>query len=80
MIIYITILGCDFPNNERVKKEFLTKHPTYIVLEIGPGEGDSDNVYFHIKYKKNKKGETFKIVWLYQRQSNGKWKVTNIIK
>jgi len=55
--------------------DFLKDNPTAIIVNVGPGEGDNDTVYYHIKYRKSSKETIFESVWMYQRDENGTWKV-----
>jgi hypothetical protein len=68
--------SCGGPSNDEVKREFLKEHPNAIVLSIGPGEGDSGNVYMHIKYRLPGNNEEMEDEWLYQDLGGKKWENT----
>jgi len=48
LLIYLLLVSCSSPNEERVRNEFLAENPDYTVTSIYVGEGDSSNVYYHI--------------------------------
>jgi len=59
-----------------VRSEFLARHPGYIVEFIGAGEGDSDNVYYHVRYRKPGATVLFEQQWLYQDHGEKEWTCT----
>ena len=72
------LTACGMPSNEDVGSEFKNANPSYTVISVDTGEGDSDNVYFHIKYKKPNDVNKYEEVWLYQDSDLG-WRNTNRI-
>jgi len=66
LLIYLLLVSCSSPNEERVRNEFLAENPDYTVTSIYVGEGDSSNVYYHIRYKKPTDKKLYEDVWLYQ--------------
>jgi hypothetical protein len=72
LISYILLLAvsCGMPSENDVKTSFLKEHPEYTVLDIHVDEGDFDEVYFHIKYRKPKEDKIYGDMWLYLRNKN----------
>jgi hypothetical protein len=71
------LAGCGGPNEQSVSADFLKKNPTATVISALPGEGDAENVYFHIKFKTPSDSGVKTEVWLYQKDLNSKaWQVT----
>jgi hypothetical protein len=70
-------LSCGTPKDERVRSEFVARYPGYSVNSIGVGEGDGDNAYFHIRYRKPGDNRTFEQVWLYQDLGGKEWVCSN---
>ena len=71
----ILVSGCGVPTERMVVIDFLRDHPSATVVSAGAGEGDSDNVYFHIHYRLSENSHMRTEVWLYQRElETGKWR------
>jgi len=62
-----------FPSDEMVSAAFSAEHPTYTVLSVGVGEGDSSAAYFHIRYRKPGDQAVHEDVWQYLAE----WKLTH---
>ncbi len=75
-IFLLLASSCGGPSEHEVKNEFLKEHPDAVILDIGPGEGDSGNVYMHIKYRLPGKNKEMEDVWLYQDLGGEKWENT----
>lgn len=72
----ILLTGCGRPSEKTVAADFLRDHPKATVLSAKPGEGDSDNVYFHIRYRLPDSAADRSEAWLYQRDlRTDKWQV-----
>lgn len=65
--------GCNVPDKDRVRGDFLKEHPTYEIISIGVGEGDSSAVYFHIQYKKPGDAKIYEDVWQYLQKKDQGW-------
>ena len=46
----IAVAACTELPYSQIKEEFVREHPGAEVLSVGPGEGDSEHVYVHIRY------------------------------
>ena len=80
LIIIILALGLFYiwltnPNDENVRKEFLAKNPTFEVIDLGVGEGNSDFATYHIRYKKPNDETIYEYVTTYQRCSYNEWQI-----
>jgi hypothetical protein len=77
--VFVPILflaACGGPSNNDVRRTFLAEAPQAQIEDLGPGEGDGDNVYYYIKYRIPPDTILKEQVWLYQRGTDGKWSVT----
>jgi hypothetical protein len=79
LLLFIFYISCSQLPYEQIKNDFLKNNPNYKVISVLPGEGDSDNVYIHIKYQKAGSNLTQEEIWLYQRDT-GKWLPTKTIQ
>ena len=77
IVLAIFCFSCGFPSEEQVKKDFKSVNPTFEPISAIVGEGHSDAGYYHIRYKKPNDDKTYEQIWLYLRQEDGKFKVTN---
>jgi hypothetical protein len=71
------LLACGIPADGRVRSEFMARHPGYSLVFVGVGEGDGDNAYFTIRYKKPGDTRTFEQEWLYQNIGGKEWTCTH---
>jgi hypothetical protein len=69
--------GCGGPTRSDVKSDFQKENPTYTILSALVGEGDSDTVYYHIKYKKPGNDLAYEVVWQYMNKGGKKWELTH---
>lgn len=56
-VVLAILAGCGAPNKEKVNQDFeqlfaieVGTKVRPIIISVGPGEGDADNVYQHIKF------------------------------
>ena len=80
VIIIILALGLcyvwlDRPKDENVRKEFLAKNPTFEVVALEVGEGNSDFATYHIRYKKPNDGTLHEYITTYQRCNFNEWRI-----
>jgi hypothetical protein len=68
--------GCSGLSQKEAEAEFKKANPEVVLLEQFVGEGDSDNAYYHFRYRRKEADTQLEEVWLYQRQKDGTWKVT----
>ncbi|MFW5426750.1 MAG: hypothetical protein ACKE8R_05820 [Methylophagaceae bacterium] len=69
------------PTDDDVKKDFLAKYPTAEITSINRGEGDSDSVYVHIKYKHESAGiAAAEDILLYSDKGGPSWELIHIRK
>ena len=47
----LAVGACSEPPYDRIAEEFRRSHPGVDVLSVGPGEGDSEHVYVHVRYR-----------------------------
>ena len=57
-LLLILLVGCSTPNKQQVSHDFnelfskeVGKGVQPLIISISPGEGDSDNVYEHVKFE-----------------------------
>ena len=79
-LIVIVALGFFYiwlnrPNDEDVKREFLTKNPTFEVIHLEVGEGNSDFATYHINYKKPNDETLYEYITTYQKCDDNEWRV-----
>ena len=78
MLFFIfIILNCNNLSKEKVRNDFLMENPNSEIINIGPGEGDFDSVYYHIEYKRSKNSKIENVIWLYQKDNKGLWRLKN---
>jgi hypothetical protein len=76
-IFLLVAISCGGPpSNHEIKQEFLKEHQNAVILSVGTGEGDSENVYMHIKYRLPGNDTEMEDVWLYQDLGSEKWENT----
>ena len=73
ILVLLFFYGCNKPSEDTVKKDFYEIYSNSNIISIGVGEGDSDNVYYHIKFKYYDNNRIYEEVFLYQNIS-GKWR------
>jgi hypothetical protein len=73
-VLTLFVAGCGHPTNEEVAADFLREHPTYRVIEVGPGEGDGSTVYMHIRFRRPGQVVDCEVEWGYQ-QAEPKWRI-----
>ena len=76
-VLVIFCLSCGFPSEKQVMSDFKSTNPTFEPISAVVGEGHSDAGYYHIRYKKPNDDKTYEQIWLYLRQNDGNFKVTN---
>ena len=79
-LIILSALGLFYiwyvsPNGENVRKEFLEKNPTFEVVDLYVGEGNSDFATFHMSYKKPNDDTVYVQITTYQRCDDNKWRI-----
>jgi len=71
----MVLFGCGEPSNDKISKDFNEIYLDTNIISIQKGEGDSDNIYYHIKYK-NKNNTLKEKVFLYQ-YIDDEWIINN---
>jgi hypothetical protein len=61
------------PTSADIERSFVAENPGRKVSRVYLGEGDSDNVYYHIEYSDENAKSADSAVWLYQ-YIDGKWR------
>ncbi len=78
LVLAITLINaCTTVSKKEAISEFLKRNPNYSVLFASPGEGNSDAVYYHFEFKKPSDEKVYKEIWLFIKQTDGNWMVTN---
>ena len=77
VVFALVLLGCGSPDAERVKNDFRAENPSFTPISAGVGEGHSDAAYFHIRYLKPGDDQVYEQVWLYLREADEKFKLTD---
>jgi hypothetical protein len=65
--------GCSGPDESSVRREFERTRPNAEVVSLGPGEGDSDHVYYHIRYRLPSDSAVQEEEWGYRKARDGRW-------
>lgn len=71
LIFLAGLCACDAPNTDVVVNEFKKQFPKYTFVDASVGEGDSDNSYVHVRYKKTEDGRIYEKVYLVQQINGG---------
>jgi hypothetical protein len=74
VLALVPTVACDVPHDRDVAQAFRKSHPTYTVTAMYSGEGDSDTVYKHIRYRQPDKAVECEVVWGYQKDESA-WRV-----
>ena len=87
LLVFIIIVGLGLfyiwfsrSNNENVRREFLEKHPTFKVVDLYPGEKDSNIATYHIKYNKPNNPTIYEHVATYYRCNDDEWRLSCEVK
>jgi len=73
LAILLLLLGCSSQLTENAVSEFKLRNPGATVISFRSGEGDSDNVYVYIKYKKPSDENLYQEIVLYQNIKGGNY-------
>jgi hypothetical protein len=49
--LVVLVLACGGPKEDTVRADFTREHPAAEVISAQPGEGDSEQVYYHIRFR-----------------------------
>ena len=77
LIITICFLSCNRPDEKSVSVDYNEAYPERNVISATPGEGDSDNIYFQIKYTTKGTENIYTDIWLYQKDLKTKEWILN---
>ena len=75
LVFCFALAGCGSISDEQALREFKEANPNATVYHQVVGEGDSDHAYMHYQYTESGSKEKNEVVWLYQKQLDGSWKV-----
>lgn len=64
------------PNDEAVKKEFLSINPAFEVTSLYVGEGNSDFAEYHINYKKTNDEKVYEYIVTVWKCEDNEWRIT----
>jgi hypothetical protein len=71
-IASVLVSGCGGPAESDVRLEFLLSNPDAQIVSLDVGEGDSEAVYYHIRYRTSGDTATREEEWQYLRR-DGRW-------
>jgi len=74
-LLMLALVSCGMPSDHQVRSDFLALHPSAAIIDVGPGEGDSDHAYWCVRYRERPDTALREQVWLYQRQSGNRFAV-----
>lgn len=69
--------ACGVVSKKQALDEFLAEYPKATVYEQFIGEGDSDAAYMHFRYTETGSEEKKEVMWVYLKQSDGKWRASS---
>jgi hypothetical protein len=72
VVIGALAIACGMPSDKSVRADFSREHPHCQVLAVYSGEGDSDTVYKHIRFRSG--SVDCEVEWGYQR-AESEWRV-----
>lgn len=72
--VVLLTASCSPLGQPEANNMFLKKHPGYEIIDSGPGEGDSDAVYYHFRFKKPGDEKVHEEVWQFLWEEN-EWKM-----
>jgi len=70
----LALFACVGPSDAQVKADFAKVYPGYHVTELFTGEGDSGNVYKHIRFTRPGDNAVCEVQWGYQQAESG-WRL-----
>ncbi len=65
-IVVMLVCACSGPNPLEIRRDFKAKNPSAEIIDMGPGEGDGDHVYIHIRFMLPTKAHPCEVVWGYR--------------
>jgi hypothetical protein len=74
-LVILAVGGCSEPSGDAVRADFIREHPRAAVISAKPGEGDSEHVYYHIRFREPPDTTTRVMIWAYRQAADGKWRV-----
>jgi hypothetical protein len=78
LILFLSLLAsvaCRSFDKERAARDFLSQNPTFQVVSVSIGEGDSDTAYVHIRYTRPGSPQVEEDIWQYLRDDLKGWHV-----
>lgn len=69
----LLLAGCSGPNESSIRSAFQRTRPSAEIVSLGPGEGDGDHVYYHIRYRLPSDSAVREEVWGYRKGPDGGW-------
>ena len=73
LLAVMLLVACSQPPYDEIEAEFVRAHPDVEVLSVGPGEGDSGNVYVHVRYLRGEREHEEVCLWQWLE---GRWTKT----
>jgi hypothetical protein len=75
LMMALFLAACGEPTEEAVRANFLQEYPRAVIASAVPGEGDSDHVYYHVRFRQPPDTTLREVVRGYQRTSARQWRV-----
>jgi hypothetical protein len=69
----LLLAACSGPDESNIRSEFMRSRLTAELVSLAAGEGDGDNVYYHIRYRLAGDPTVHQEVWGYHRRSGLEW-------
>ncbi len=70
--IAVALTGCGHqPGHARLRADAARLHPDCTLIDAGPGEGDSDTVYMHLRLDCTEAPQERRLVFGYSRHASG---------
>ena len=74
VVLLVGLVACAGPRDEDVRVAFAQENPTYSIISVAPGEGDSSTVYMNIRYRRPGTSPECVVTWGYQEKDQG-WSI-----
>jgi len=69
-------IACGRLTQSTAEKAFLQEHPEYVIVSSYTGEGWEGVGYHHFNYRKPGDARMYSVMWSFEQNDDGSWKVT----
>ncbi len=73
LVTLLLLASCGGPKDSEVRQAFQRENPNAVVRDVYPSEGDSNAVYFTIKYSDKSTKREHRACWQYLNDGKGHW-------